>query len=102
MHHPHRGLGTLSHSTAGGIEDNAITFPICRDLVTDWIDVEEDAIADAVRRMLFTEHQLVEGAAGVALAAGERFLAAEPDARVVVVSCGARLTPDELTHVLAH
>lgn len=93
---------TLSHSTAGGIEDNAITFPICRDLVTDWIDVEEDAIADAVRRMLFTEHQLVEGAAGVALAACERFLAAEPDARVVVVSCGARLTPDELTHVLAH
>lgn len=95
------GEPTLSHSTAGGIEADAITFPVCRALVSDWIRVEEDAIADAVRRMLFQEHQLVEGAAGVALAAGAEFLRREPDARVAVISCGARLTPTELEAVLA-
>jgi threonine dehydratase len=92
---------TLSHSTAGGIEEGAITFPVCRDLVADWVRVEEDAIVDAVRRMILEEHQLVEGAAGVALAAGAEFLRREPDARVAVISCGARLTPTELQAVLA-
>lgn len=95
------GRPTLSHSTAGGIEADAITFPVCRDLVSDWIRVEEDAIADAVRRMITEEHQLVEGAAGVALAAGAALARQEPDARVAVISCGARLTPAELEVVLA-
>lgn len=95
------GRPTLSHSTAGGIEADAITFPVCRDLVADWVRVEEDAIADAVRRMIHEEHQLVEGAAGVALAAGAEFLRRKPDARVAVISCGARLTPAELRVVLA-
>jgi len=91
---------TLSHSTAGGIEADALTFPVCRDLVADWLLVEEYAIADAVRRMISDEHQLVEGAAGVALAAGAEFARREPDARVAVISCGARLTPSELEVVL--
>ena len=95
------GRPTLSHSTAGGIEADAITFPVCRDLVAEWIRVEEDAIADAVRRMITAEHQLVEGAAGVALAAGADYARREPDARVAVISCGARLTPAELEAVLA-
>lgn len=91
---------TLSHSTAGGIEADALTFPVCRGLVSDWLLVEEDAIADAVRRMITEEHQLVEGAAGVALAAAAEFARREPDARVAVISCGARLTPSELEVVL--
>lgn len=92
---------TLSHSTAGGIEADAITFPVCRERVADWLLVEEDAIADAVRRMIVEEHQLVEGAAGVALAAGAELARREPDARIAVISCGARLTPSELEAVLA-
>ena len=92
---------TLSHSTAGGIEDDAITFELCRDLVADWMLVDEDAIAGAVRSMLFVANQLVEGAAGVALAAGAELARREPDARIAVISCGARLTPAELDAVLA-
>jgi threonine dehydratase len=92
---------TLSHSTAGGIEDEAITFELCRDLVADWMLVDEDAIAGAVRSMMFGANQLVEGAAGVALAAGAELARREPDARIAVISCGARLTPAELDAVLA-
>ena len=93
------GGPTLSHSTAGGIETDAITFEPCRDLVADWLLVEEDEIAETLSRLLFREHQLVEGAAAVAFAAGARIARAEPDARVCVVSCGARLTPDELARI---
>ena len=91
---------TLSHSTAGGIEAGAVTFPICRQLVDRWVRVTEDDIAAAVRAMLLGEHQLVEGAAGVALSAAAQVAGAEPDRRVAAISCGARLTPSELTTIL--
>lgn len=95
------GGATLSHSTAGGVDDDAITFPLCRDLVSEWIRVPETAIASAVRTMFRDELQLVEGAAGVALAAAREVGAVDPDARVLAVSCGARLTRAELDAVLA-
>ncbi|HSK96125.1 MAG TPA: pyridoxal-phosphate dependent enzyme, partial [Euzebyales bacterium] len=91
---------TLSHSTAGGIEAGAITVPICRRLVDRWLRVPEDDIATAVRAMAFEEHQLVEGAAGVALSAAGRVAAARPDRRIAAISCGARLTPTELAAIL--
>ena len=91
---------TLSHSTAGGIEAGAITVPICRRLVDRWLRVTEDDIATAVRAMAFEEHQLVEGAAGVALSAAGRVAAARPDRRIAAISCGARLTPTELAAIL--
>ncbi|HSK92204.1 MAG TPA: pyridoxal-phosphate dependent enzyme [Euzebyales bacterium] len=90
---------TLSHSTAGGIEDGAVTVPLCRDLVDRWVRVDEHDIAAAVRTMIEGEHQLVEGAAGVALAAAAD--AARAGGRVVAISCGARITPAELASVLA-
>ena len=91
---------TLSHSTAGGIEEDAITFELCRTRVHDWIRVSEAEIAASVRDMIEGEHQLVEGAAGVAFAAARRIAEREPDARVMVVSCGARLTRSELRQVM--
>jgi threonine dehydratase len=91
---------TLSHSTAGGIEAGSVTFPICQRLVDRWVRVAEDDIAAAVRAMVFHEHQLVEGAAGVALGAAGRVAGAEPGRRVAAISCGARLTPTQLAAVL--
>jgi threonine dehydratase len=61
-------MPTLSDATAGGIEPGAITFALCREYVDDWILVEEDEIAAAMR-FVFDEHRIViEGAAGVAVA----------------------------------
>ena len=34
-------LPTLSDGTAGGIEAGAITFDLCRELVDDWVLVDE-------------------------------------------------------------
>ena len=64
-----RVLPTLSDATAGGIEPGAITFDLCRKYVDDWVLVEEDEIRAAMK-LVFEEHRLViEGAAGVAVAA---------------------------------
>lgn len=98
-------LPTLSDGTAGGIEAGAITFPVCRSLVDEWVLVTEDEIAAAMRRFVEEHHQLIEGAAGVALAALERRAAAGGASglggeRVGVVLCGANISTDALVGVL--
>lgn len=90
---------TWSDSTAGGVEPGAITFPLCRDLVDRFVDVDEAAIAQAMRDCLAHQHLLVEGAAGVAFA-GLRQDAARPR-RTAVVVCGANLPYAALQRLLA-
>jgi threonine dehydratase len=91
---------TLSDGTAGGIELGAVTFELCRDLVDEWVLVSEADIAAALRLMIDTQHQLVEGAAGVALAAGLRKAQEDGGRRVTVVSCGANISADTLQKAL--
>jgi len=93
-------LPTFSDGTAGGLEDDTITFDICRALVDDWVDVPEQAIARAVRTMVDDHHHLVEGAAGVALAAATDWADANPGSRVVAVSCGANVSSERLREML--
>ena len=91
---------TLSDGTAGGIEPGSITYPLCRDLVDEWVLVSEEEIADAMRLAIDTEHTLIEGAAGVALAAGMRYGREHPAQTIVVVSCGANISADRLVAAL--
>lgn len=91
---------TLSDSTAGGVEPGSITFPLCRDGVDRFVDVGEDAIAEAVLGMLRHEHMLVEGAAGVAIA-GCLADAAGTGRRAAIVVCGANLPLATLRTLLA-
>jgi len=92
-------LPTLSDATAGGIEPGAITFDLCRKYVDDWVLVDEDEIASAMR-FVFEEHRLViEGAAGVAVAGFLRQAAAGTGAGTgtgggsndVVLLCGGNV-----------
>ncbi len=91
---------TWSDGTAGGIEPDAVTFELCRDLVDEWLAVPEEAIAGAVRAMIDDHHQLVEGAAGVALAAATDHARRHPGATVVAVSCGANIASATLAKIL--
>jgi len=92
---------TFSDGTAGGLEDDTITFNLCRDLVDAWVDVTEVDIASAVRTMIDDHHQLVEGAAGVALAGATAHAASAPGTRIVAVSCGANVSSATLAKMLA-
>ncbi len=86
---------TWSDSTAGGVEPGAITFALCRDLIDRFIDVEEPDIANAMRDSLVLQHQLVEGAVGVAIAAcrADRELRGR---RAAIIVCGGNLPYDLL------
>jgi threonine dehydratase len=62
-------LPTLSESTAGGLEPGAVTFDLCRRVIDRSVLVSEAEILRAMRLILETEHWVIEGAAGVAVAA---------------------------------
>jgi threonine dehydratase len=91
---------TWSDSTAGGVEPDAITFPLCRDLVDRFVDVDEPAIERAMLECLQQQHLLVEGAAGVAIAAclADAVRGAKPSAIVV---CGGNVPVAALRRLLA-
>jgi threonine dehydratase len=90
---------TLSESTAGGLEPESITLDVCRRVVDRGVLVSETEIAAAIRLLLETEHWLVEGAAGVALAAflQERDRWAGKNAAVVL--CGRNLSPEAYARI---
>jgi threonine dehydratase len=91
---------TLSDATAGGIEPGAITFDICKELVDDYILVSEQEIKDAIITLIKTQHLLVEGAAGVALAALLKNAKQFHGKNVVVVLSGANISLDTLKTLL--
>jgi threonine dehydratase len=102
MNDKERQQPTLSDGSAGGIEPGAITFDLCRELVHDFILVSEDEIADAIRFVAHKHHKIIEGAAGVAVAA-YRKQANQPkfDGKTVaVVVCGSNISADKLKDIL--
>jgi threonine dehydratase len=92
---------TLSDGTAGSVEPGSITFDLCRELVDDWVLVEEDAIRSALRMVIDTEHQLIEGSAAMAFAAARARRTELEGKRVAVVSCGGNISASTLAAALA-
>jgi threonine dehydratase len=93
-------LPTLSDGTAGGIEAGAITFDLCRTLVDEYVLVGEDEIAAAIRLCIEGEHMLIEGAAGVAVAAFQKVCERFRDQCVAIVLCGANIGVETLRSIL--
>jgi threonine dehydratase len=91
---------TLSDGTAGGVEPGAITLDLCRALVDHRVLVSEDEIAAAMRLVIGRHHTLMEGAAGVAVAAYLKEKERYRGRRVVIVLCGANIGLDRLREVL--
>ena len=94
---------TLSDATAGNIEPGAITFPLCRDLIDELVLVSEEEIATAMRDVMLTDHMVVEGAAGVAVAGWREFTDGRPrlaDRESAIVLCGGNVSATTLIRVL--
>ena len=90
---------TLSDGTAGGIEDDALTFPLNQAVVDDWVTVDEDQIAAAMRLYFESEDGVIEGAAGVAVAAMLQRREAITGKKVVAVICGGNISEETLQKV---
>ena len=80
---------TLSDGTAGGVEDGAITFPLCRDLVDRWIRVSEAEIQSGMQWAFEEQGLVVEGAAGVSIASYKKQPPTKRPAAVIL--CGGNV-----------
>jgi len=86
---------TVSESTAGGVEPGSITFELARAAIHRSVLVSEGAILDAMRWARDREW-IIEGAAGVALAALFQDASRYAGKAVVVLFCGGNLSPEVL------
>jgi threonine dehydratase len=91
---------TLSDGTAGGLEPGSITFDLARELIDDCVLVSEAEIADAIRFVLVEHHLVIEGSAGVAVAAWRQTAAQYAGQRIAIVLCGGNIAPAKLRTVL--
>jgi len=88
---------TLSDGSAGGVEEGSITFQPCRDLVDDWATVSEPLIAKAMVDIREQHGMVLEGAAGMTVAAALQHLGRHPELcgrTAVVVCCGGNISPE--------
>ena len=90
---------TLSDGTAGGIEPDAITFPLNQAVVDEWVVVDEDEIVAAMRLYLRSESGAIEGAAGVAIAGLLASAAEIAGSNVVVLICGGNISAETLNQL---
>lgn len=91
---------TLSDGTAGGIEAGAITFDICRDIADQYVLVSEKQIIEAMCAFIDSHHMLLEGAAGVAIAAFLKVAADYKGKNVVIIICGGNISRETLKKVI--
>jgi threonine dehydratase len=93
-------LPTLSDGTAGGVEPDAITFSICQDVIDETVLVTEVQIRDGALSLIEKQHQLVEGAAGTAMAALMIKKEELKGQRVGLVVCGGNISINTLQEIL--
>ena len=93
-------LPTLSDGTAGGVEPDAVTFPICQEVIDETVLVTEAEIREGVLSLIEKQHQLVEGAAGTAMAALMIKKEELQGQRVGLVVCGGNISIATLQEIL--
>jgi threonine dehydratase len=82
---------TISDGTAGGLEDGAITFELCQQLIDHQVLVSEADIGQAMRLLAENERWIVEGAAGVALAGALQRAPELAGKTAAVILCGRNI-----------
>jgi len=91
---------SLSDATVGLVEPGAITYPVCRDCVDEWVLLGEDEIAEAMLLVMARHAIMVEGAAVLSVAAFLQRPARWAGRNVVCIVSGSRVPLDELGRVL--
>ena len=91
---------TLSDGTAGGVEFGSITFEMCKEIIDDFTVVSENEIAKGIHIGLEKNHQLIEGAAGAAIAGFINQKEKFKGQTVVLVMCGGNISSAVLKSIL--
>lgn len=94
---------TIADGIAGNIETESITFDLVRELVDDWITVDEEDIVSTVFDFLDNEGMLIEGAASAAVAAiSRKLIKFQPKEKVGIVICGGNIARNDWREILVN
>ena len=93
-------LPTISDGSAGGIEEDSITFPICQELVDDFILLTEDEIISAIKLILEKHYLLVEGAGALSVAAFLKQKDRFKEKNVALILSGSKISLEMLRKIL--
>ena len=91
---------TISESTSGGVEEGSITLRLCQQLIDDYALVSEAEIIEAMRLILNEEHWVIEGSAGVAVAAYLKEREKYAGQNVAIILCGRNISSTKLMGIL--
>ena len=91
---------TISDGSAGGIEQDSITFPICQEWVDDFILLTEEEIISALKLILEKHYLLIEGAAALSVAAFLKQKNRFKGKNVVLILSGSKISLDTLKNIL--
>jgi threonine dehydratase len=87
---------TLADGCAGGMDKGAVTLPLASTVIDHLLMCSEAEIAAALRGFAHQEHQIVEGAAALALAGMMQVADRLAGKSVAVVICGANYDPAKI------
>lgn len=86
---------TIADGIAGSMEPDSITIPIVKEVVDEWVIVEEPDILSTIKEFLDNEGMVIEGSAAVAVAAVSRKLfEMSPEEKIGIVVCGGNITAE--------
>ena len=91
---------TISDGTAGGVEDQSITFDMCKEFVDHRVLLTEQEIEESIVHLIEKERVLVEGAAGTAIAALIKMKEHLEGKRVGVIICGRNISLEVLRKII--
>jgi threonine dehydratase len=91
---------TISDGSAGGVEEESITYEICKEVVDGFVLVSEDEIKQAIKLLVDIHHKIIEGAAGVAVASFLKHKDKYKGKNVVIIICGANIATEKLRAIL--
>lgn len=85
---------TLSDGSAGPLEHDSITFGLCQTLIDRFILVSELEIEEAIHTAWTQHNMVIEGSAGVAIAAAVKDAERNQEDNCIVVLCGGNIDED--------
>lgn len=91
---------TLSDGTAGGIEQNSITFDFCKMYVDDYILVSEDEIKNAIKLMIDKHQILIEGAGALSVASFLKNKNRFKNQKIILIISGSKISTNVLKEIL--
>ncbi len=92
---------TLADGVAGGMDAGSLTLPIATAVIDELLWCSEDEIRLGLRAYALREHQIVEGAAGLALAGFLQVAGQLRGRNVAVVTCGANYDAARIMPIIA-